>query len=457
MTRSVAAAVARIVLPYLGFAALWIMASDHILLLMTDDPAALTRWSMIKGIVFVLVTALLLSGLLRRELSARERQQEVVRESEARLRALGDNLPASYIYHFTHDDDGRRRFLYLSAGVRRLHGVSQEAVLRDPSLLDDQIDPAQIPALLSAEQKSRQELTDFDMAVRFRAAGDQWRWLRMRSQPRATPDGEVVWDGVATDITRQVEAEEEIRALNVELEERVRRRTVELESAVKELEAFSYSVSHDLRAPLRAVDGFTEILIEDHAADLSEEGRRVCNVIRRSAREMSQLIDDLLAFSRTSRVPIRASAIDMTGLARAVFWELADEEGRGRIDFTLHQLPPAVGDPVLIRQVWMNLLSNALKFSSRRERAVIEVGTARRENETAYFVRDNGAGFAMRYAAKLFGVFQRLHSVEEFPGTGVGLAIVQRIVHRHGGRVWAEGEEGRGASFFFSLARREET
>ena len=250
-------------------------------------------------------------------------------------------------------------------------------------------------------------------------------------------------------------AEGEIRTLNAELEARVRRRTAQLEAANRELDAFTYSVSHDLRAPLRAVNGYTQILMEDYEPHLDEEGKRVCGVISDSARNMGQLIDDLLAFSRFAHAEIKKSPIDMKTMANSIYFEVTTPEIRERIEFHLGELPEAIGDAVLMRQVWANFLSNAVKFSSKRERAVIDVEGAETDEEWIYSVKDNGAGFDMQYVHKLFGVFQRLHGDLEFAGTGVGLAIVQRIVHRHGGRVWAEGKIGGGAVFHFALRRQE--
>lgn len=243
---------------------------------------------------------------------------------------------------------------------------------------------------------------------------------------------------------------ENVRLLE-HLDQRVRERTTQLEAANRELEAFSYSVSHDLRAPLRAVDGYTQILMEEYASRLDAEGRRVCAVISESARNMGKLIDDLLSLSRVGRAGMQSAVVDMAALARAVYQELVPPPERERIAFRVGPLPAATGDPVLLRQVWTNLLSNAVKFSSKRERAEIDVSGGLQDGGAVYRIRDNGAGFDMEYAGKLFGVFQRLHSAREFEGTGVGLAIVQRIVQRHGGRVWAEAVPEHGASFSFLL------
>ncbi|HZP41997.1 MAG TPA: ATP-binding protein [Candidatus Binatia bacterium] len=225
----------------------------------------------------------------------------------------------------------------------------------------------------------------------------------------------------------------------------------ELAAANKELEAFSYSVSHDLRAPLRAIDGFARILVEDHGPRLDDDGRRVLGVVRENARQMGRLIDDLLAFSRVGRKGLEKSRVDMAALALSVVAETRRLDPERRASVHVGPLLPALADGSLIRQVLVNLVGNAWKFTRGRPEAVIEIGCRRGKGETIYFVKDNGAGFDMRYAGKLFGVFQRLHRAEEFEGTGVGLAIVQRIVQRHGGRVWAEGVVDGGAVFYFAL------
>jgi PAS domain S-box-containing protein len=247
------------------------------------------------------------------------------------------------------------------------------------------------------------------------------------------------------------QAHEEIRRLNLNLEERVIQRTTLLEAANKELEAFSYSVSHDLRAPLRAIAGFAQVLGEENAGKLGSEGLRVLEVIRANTRNMGQLIDDLLAFSRLSRQRMALGDINMATLADDVFCGLKDLEKERRIEFKVGALPSAFGDRSLLQQVLQNLLANALKFTAKRKTGTIEIGFRQEPGEQVYWVRDNGVGFDMKYVHKLYGVFQRLHSQMEFEGTGVGLAIVQRIILRHGGRVWAEGAVGKGATFYFSL------
>jgi signal transduction histidine kinase len=236
-----------------------------------------------------------------------------------------------------------------------------------------------------------------------------------------------------------------------ETEGQLRGRAEELEAANRELEAFSYSVSHDLRAPLRAMDGFTRILVEEEIGALSVRGQRFLGLVRENAGQMGHLVDDLLAFSRLGRQSIRKQIVDPAVLVRQVLEDLEAERAGRQVEIVMTGLNASEGDPVLLKQVWANLLANALKFTRDRESARIEIGSNGAGSETVYSVRDNGVGFDMRYADKLFGVFQRLHRAEEYAGTGVGLAIVQRIVLRHGGRVWAEAEEGKGATFYFTI------
>jgi signal transduction histidine kinase len=243
----------------------------------------------------------------------------------------------------------------------------------------------------------------------------------------------------------------EVQRARTDLEHQVVERTQELRETNAELEAFSYSVSHDLRAPLRAIHGFARILLEDHGTELQPEAKRVLGVIDENTRRMGQLIDDLLSFSRLGRKELDTAPVDMTELVRTVADEIRRNAGDRPLEITIGPLPPARGDRDMLRQAITNLLDNAAKFTRRRAPGQIEVGHRANGAETVYYVKDNGAGFDPRYAGKLFGVFQRLHRAEEFEGTGVGLAIVQRIVLRHGGRVWAEGQLDAGATFSFTL------
>lgn len=248
-------------------------------------------------------------------------------------------------------------------------------------------------------------------------------------------------------------AQSEVRLLQMaeSLEQRVRQRTVQLEAANSELEAFAYSVSHDLRAPLRAVDGFARVVEEEQGVNLNETGRHALAVIRAETSRMSRLIHHLLELARVGRQAVHAIDTDMSALAREAFERLPSNEAAPVVDFQVGSLPAVQGDPTLLRQVWSNLLDNALKYTRRRPRAEIRIEGWRHGGEIIYAVRDNGAGFDMQHADRLFRAFQRLHTADEFEGSGVGLALVQRIVHRHGGRVWAESHPKRGASFFFTL------
>jgi PAS domain S-box-containing protein len=373
-------------------------------------------------------------------------------ESEAKYRLISENA-GDVIWVM---DPQTGRFTYVSPSVIKLRGYSHEEVMERP--VSESLTPESL--------KLVNELLTQNME-QFRQPGSQTMSFTTRvDQP--CKDGTVVPTevtttiffnqkgrleviGVSRNIRERIKVEDEVRKLNAELENRVTRRTAQLEEANKELEAFSYSVSHDLRAPLRAITGFSNILKQDYGDRLDEEGNRLCEVISSSAVRLGRLIDDLLAFSRLSRSEIFPSPVDMNLLVMSVIDDLVRPEETSRPDFRVSDLGEAPADFTMIKQVWVNLISNAVKYSSKKERAVIHISCTRNSRSVVYCIADNGIGFDMKYVDKLFGVFQRLHSNFEFEGTGVGLAIVHRIIQKHGGKIWAEGKPGEGAAFWFSL------
>jgi PAS domain S-box-containing protein len=387
-----------------------------------------------------------------RDLTGHIEAEQAIRDNEARYRLMADNT-ADVIWIL---DLATMQFTYVTPSVERLRGFTAEEVMRQPitevltpesvakvaSLL-----PPAIAALEAGDESERINVTEIEQPRKDGSVVATEVTTTLLTNPEGRVDRVL---GVSRDITERRLAEAKIRALNQGLEARVRERTAQLESAIAELEAFSYSVSHDLRAPLRAINGYATIIAEDHAGDIGEDGRRCCDNIIGNTRRMGQLIDDLLAFSRLGRSRLAREPIDMTALARSAYGEISNEGQRGAVSLTIGDLPPATGDPTLLRQVWANLLSNALKFTADEPEPVIVVAARRDESETVYSVADNGAGFDMGHAGKLFQVFERLHG-GDYEGSGIGLAIVRRAVEAHGGRVWAESTPGEGATFFFGL------
>jgi light-regulated signal transduction histidine kinase (bacteriophytochrome) len=287
---------------------------------------------------------------------------------------------------------------------------------------------------------------------RIRRRDGEIRWIAHACQSVFGHDGKSMGRRVSNrDVTERKQAEAALFQLNTELESRVAQRTAELETAIYDLENFNYSASHDLRIPLRAVDGFSWILLNEHAHQIDAEGIRLLNVVRDNTRKMTQLIDDMQAFSRAGRMPIVIAEVDMTELVREVVEELKPANAGRSVNFEIGSLPSVYADRPMLRWVMVNLLANAIKFTRTRTVAHIEVGALLERTETVFYVKDNGVGFDMRYANKLFGVFLRLHGVEEFEGAGIGLAIVKRIVTKLGGRVWAAGQVNEGATFYFAI------
>lgn len=272
---------------------------------------------------------------------------------------------------------------------------------------------------------------------RYLCRDGSYKWLQWNAIPFL--EQQLIY-AAARDVTERKQMEEKLKSYSVQLE-----------AANKEMEAFSYSVSHDLRAPLRHVDGFSQVLLEEHADKLNEKGKDHLQRVRAAAQRMSELIEDMLRLSRVTRAEMKHERVDLSGLARKIVLELQKAQPERRVDFTITPGLVVEGDGRLLRVMLENLLGNAWKFTRKRSNAEIKFGMVQHEGLKAYFVRDNGAGFEMDYAGKLFAPFQRLHTAEEFPGTGIGLATVQRIIHRHGGRVWAEGDVGKGATFYFTI------
>lgn len=385
-----------------------------------------------------------------RDITDRKQAEEAIKQSEAKFRNLFDSALEG-VYQSTPEG----RLISANMAFAKMVGyASPEEMINAITDLASQLyaspDDREIAVNIF---KKTGEIKDFECRMH-RKDGSIF-WARYDGRFTKTQDGSPCFQGFIVDITDRKEAEEEIRRLNVELEQRVIERTAQLAAANKELEAFSYSVSHDLRAPLRGIDGFSNILLKEYKDKLDAEGVRLLNVIRTSTKQMDQLITDLLALSRVSKIEMKLSRIDMTTLAHFIYHEIASPEVQQKFSFSVAPLPDSHDDPVLLRLVWSNLLANAVKFTLPRDERRIEISGYTERDMNIYSIRDTGVGFNPNYTHKLFGIFQRLHKSSEFEGNGVGLAIVQRIVHRHGGRVWAEGKINEGAAFFFSLPIKE--
>ncbi|GAC1396292.1 MAG: hypothetical protein NVSMB65_15450 [Chloroflexota bacterium] len=389
------------------------------------------------------------------DISARKQADEALRQGEERFRLLVNSVPDCALYEL----DLQGNVVLWNEGAQRIKGYSaQEIVGRHVSLFYTPQDRATGVPEESLRRAAAQGLYEAE-GWRVRKDGSRF-WAEVRLTGRYDAHGRLIGFGKVTrDLTEHRRAGAAIRALNASLEQRVAERTAELATANthlktinEELEAFAYSVSHDLRTPLRAISGFGEILLTAYAEPLDARGRHYLERIRTATQQMGQLIDDLLSLSRLARAHMHAVPVDLTALARAVAADLQDTAPERTVTWDIAEGLTATGDAPLLRAVVDNLLGNAWKFTSGRPTARITVGVRQDAGETIYFVRDDGAGFDMAYADKLFGAFQRLHTVREFPGTGIGLATVQRIIHRHGGRIWAQGAVDQGATISFTLA-----
>ncbi|MBI2416931.1 MAG: transporter substrate-binding domain-containing protein [Ignavibacteriales bacterium] len=401
----------------------------------------------IPSLLFLILIAGVWMITLKKELIKRKAAEDKLRKQYSTLSGIINSVNAIVFsvdkqYRYTSFNNRHADIMKMIYGVDIKHGHS----LFEYMTVNEDMEKSKrnLDLALSGKQIVEEAYSGEELRTR--------HYFQVSHSPIKTENEEILGVAVlAQDITERRQAEEEIRQLNIELEKRVADRTAQLEKMNKELETFAYSVSHDLRAPLRSIDGFSQVLLEDYYEKLDEQGKNYLQRVRSAAQRMAQLIDDMLNLSRVSRVDMRLQEINLSQISREIAAHLHEIQPERTVEFVIQEEIKARGDDHLMRIVLENLIGNAWKFTSKHQTAHIEIGLQYQNNVQVFYVRDDGAGFCMDYAQKLFGAFQRLHASNEFSGTGIGLATVQRIIHRHNGEVWAKAEVEKGATFYFTI------